>query len=189
MRSTVATRERVAALLGEGLSRAAVARRLGLTKGTVSYHARRLGEPIDDRCRRRYDWSAIQAYYDAGNSMRDCQAAFGFSSHSWADAVARGAITPRPGYRPLEEVFAAHTHRSRGHLKQRLLTAGLKANRCERCGIDRWLGEPITMSLHHINGDRLDNRVENLQLLCANCHSQTDTFSGRNGFKRSLTAR
>jgi 5-methylcytosine-specific restriction endonuclease McrA len=37
------------------------------------------------------------------------------------------------------------------------------------------------MTLHHVNGDRLDNRIENLQILCANCHSQTSTFGGRNG--------
>jgi 5-methylcytosine-specific restriction endonuclease McrA len=40
------------------------------------------------------------------------------------------------------------------------------------------------MQLHHINGDGLDNRLENLELLCANCHSQTSTYAGRNGHRR-----
>ena len=44
------------------------------------------------------------------------------------------------------------------------------------------------MALHHINGDRLDNRLENLELLCPNCHSQTETFAGRNGHRRALRA-
>jgi hypothetical protein len=42
------------------------------------------------------------------------------------------------------------------------------------------------MALHHINGDRFDNRVENLELLCPNCHSQTDTFGGRNSRRLAL---
>jgi 5-methylcytosine-specific restriction endonuclease McrA len=57
----------------------------------------------------------------------------------------------------------------------------MKVNQCEACGISTWLGAPLTLALHHVNGDRLDNRLENLQLLCPNCHSQTPTFAGRNG--------
>jgi 5-methylcytosine-specific restriction endonuclease McrA len=59
--------------------------------------------------------------------------------------------------------------------------AGIEDGKCERCGISTWRGAPLTTALHHINGDRYDNRIENLELLCPNCHSQTDTFGGRNG--------
>lgn len=61
----------------------------------------------------------------------------------------------------------------------RLLANGLKENKCEKCGITEWCGEPITIQLHHINGNRKDNRLENLQMLCPNCHSQTDNFCKR----------
>lgn len=183
---SVPTRELVGRLLAKGIARAEVARRLGIAKSTVSYHAGRLGEPIDGRSARRYDWRVVQRYYDAGHTVRQCAQAFGFSVASWHEAIKRGVVEARPGRRPLEEIFAPNTRRSRGHLKRRLLCAGLKENRCETCGLTEWMGQPLSVALHHINGDRLDNRLENLQLLCPNCHSQTDTFAGRNGRKTPL---
>ncbi len=180
----IPTSELVARLLAQGLSRAEVARRLCLAKSTVSYHARRLGGEMDSRFANRFDWPMIQAYYDEGHSVRECAEVFGFSTWAWHGAVKRGRVTPRPAFRPLAEAFAANTRRNRGHLKTRLLRAGLKEGRCERCGISDWFDRPLSLALHHINGDRLDNRLENLELLCPNCHSQTDTYSGRNGQRR-----
>lgn len=81
---------------------------------------------------------------------------------------------------PLKELLTVGTHRGRYQLKMRLIKEGLKASRCERCGLVDWQGDRITLALHHVNGVRDDNRLENLQLLCPNCHSQTDTFAGRN---------
>jgi 5-methylcytosine-specific restriction endonuclease McrA len=46
------------------------------------------------------------------------------------------------------------------------------------------MGESVSMQLHHRNGDGSHNRLENIQFLCANCHSQTDTYGGRNGHRR-----
>ncbi|MGE5636473.1 MAG: helix-turn-helix domain-containing protein [Nocardioidaceae bacterium] len=185
-RMEVATRGRVATLLAQGIGRAEVARRLGLTKSTVSYHARRLGEEVDSRCARRYDWGAVQGYYDLGHSVRECQARFGFSSASWTSAVKRGAITPRPAALPLAELLVAATYRGRMNLKARLFQAGLKEQRCERCGIADWRGGALSFALHHVNGDRHDNRLENLKILCPNCHSQTATFARRNGAAPAL---
>lgn len=177
--SGVRTRDLVAQLLARGLTRAEVARRLGLAKSTVTYHARQLNQGVDERFARRFDWSLIQAYYDEGHSLRECMRVFGFGNSSWQLAVQRGQVTPRPRFRPVDEIFAANTHRNRGQLKARLLSQGLKENRCERCGINQWQGRPLRVALHHVNGDRLDNRLENLELLCPNCHSQTANFSGR----------
>ena len=51
---------------------------------------------------------------------------------------------------------------------------------CWECGITEWNGKPIVLELEHINGDSSDNSEKNLSLLCPNCHSQTDTFKGKN---------
>jgi hypothetical protein len=52
----------------------------------------------------------------------------------------------------------------------------LRGRKCECCGNTEWLGNPINLEIHHINGDRTDNRLENLQLLCPNCHSYTENY-------------
>jgi hypothetical protein len=169
----------VAELVATGLSFAQVAKVLGISKPTVAYHARRLGIPPVDKFKCRYDWDAIQAYHDDGNSMRECQRKFGFSTKTWADAAARRAIKPRPAAAPIQLYLVSGRNTNRSHLKRRLLGEGLKRNRCELCGLTEWRGAPLSMALHHINGDGLDNRLENLQLLCPNCHSQTENFAGR----------
>ena len=176
------TRALVERLLSSGLSRAETARRLGLSKATVSYHARNLGLARDVKAARRYDWSLIQSYYDEGHSVTKCQKRFGFARESWDQAVRRGAVVPRPQVMSIEALLSGR--RNRTHVKQRLIAAGLKAARCEDCGIDSWHGAPLSLCLHHINGDGDDNRLENLQLLCPNCHSQTPNFSGRNAGRR-----
>jgi DNA-binding CsgD family transcriptional regulator len=178
-RTTVGTRDKVATLLSRGLSRAAVARELGLSKSTVSYHARRLGAPVDHRGARRYDWTLVQRFYDEGYSVRECQSRFGFSRQSWNAAVTRGAIVARPHGLPLTELLVDGVYRGRHNLKTRLVRSGLKRNECENCGLSRWRGRPLNVALHHVNGDRNDNRLENLKLLCPNCHSQTANFAGR----------
>jgi transposase-like protein len=178
-------RKLVGRLLGEGKSYRAIASELGLTKSTVAYHARRLGLPADEKASRRYDWAEIQRAYDSGLTVRQCAKRFGFNLASWHAAVKRGAVIPRPTEMPIELLLVAgRTATNRSHLKSRLLKAGLKENRCEECGITEWRGKPLNMQLHHINGDGQDNRLENIIFLCGNCHSQTDTYGGRNGHRR-----
>lgn len=172
-------------MLAEGLTQAEVGRRLGLTKPTISYHARRLGIPARDDCRRRYDWSEIQQAYDSGMTVRQCAQQFGFALCSWHAAVKRGAIKPRPTRMSIGELLVVgRAQTSRSHLKRRLLDEGLKVNRCEQCGLTEWRRRPLSMALHHVNGDGKDNRLSNLELLCPNCHAQTENFAGRNTGRR-----
>ena len=62
----------------------------------------------------------------------------------------------------------------------KLIKYQLKEYCCENCGISIWNDKHIRLELHHKNGDHDDNQLDNLQLLCPNCHSQTDNFRALN---------
>ena len=86
---------------------------------------------------------------------------------------------PQKEYK-LEEILQKDFEYQPSKLKKRLIKEGIKEYRCEKCGNTEWNGEPIALELHHINGDRTDNRLENLQILCPNCHAQTEHYRGKN---------
>ena len=65
-------------------------------------------------------------------------------------------------------------------LRKRIIKEGIKQHVCDNCGLLEWQGVPIPLELHHINGDNRDNRLENIQLLCPNCHALTESYRGRN---------
>lgn len=104
------------------------------------------------------------------------------TSHWTGQGWAKGQRNPgkrRP--RPLPEILVRDSdYLDTNRLKRRLLAAGLLQRRCERCGRTEWEGHFIPLQLDHINGDRRDNRLENLRVLCPNCHSLTDTWCGKN---------
>jgi hypothetical protein len=133
--------------------------------------------PFDDR-RRRYDWAEVQAFHDEGHLYRECRKRFGFAAYSWTDAVARGELHARARALSIAEMILARMHR--GSIKRRLLELGILSECCSRCGLTEWRGKPLSFHLDHINGNKHDSRIENLRMLCPNCHSQTPTFSGRN---------
>jgi hypothetical protein len=83
---------------------------------------------------------------------------------------------------PIEELLVEGRHCSSNHLKKRLWEEGLLPRHCQMdgCGISEWLGAPAPLELDHINGIHDDNRIENLRILCRNCHGQTVTFGRRN---------
>lgn len=70
-------------------------------------------------------------------------------------------------------------------LQQRLIATGLKAARCEECGITEWQGQPAPLQVDHVDGDRLNNELGNLRMLCANCHMLTDTWGFKGGRRRT----
>lgn len=58
--------------------------------------------------------------------------------------------------------------------------AHIRGRKCEKCGLEEWQGQSIPLQVHHIDGNHYNNVLNNLQLLCPNCHAQTDTYAGKN---------
>jgi len=84
----------------------------------------------------------------------------------------------------LDEILVENsTYTNNGSLKKRLIEEDILEYKCDECGINEWKRKSISLHLDHINGDNLDNRLENLRLLCPNCHSQTSTYCGKSKTK------
>lgn len=89
---------------------------------------------------------------------------------------------------PLNEILIENSSfLSTGILRIRLIKEGLKEYKCEKCGITEWENKPIQLELDHVNGKNMDNRIENLNILCPNCHSQTPFHRGRNREKSAIS--
>jgi hypothetical protein len=81
---------------------------------------------------------------------------------------------------PLKNILVENSNFCRQTLKKRLFEEGILEEKCSECGISKeWNGKPLVLQLEHKNGVNNDNRLENLCILCPNCHTQTKTFAGR----------
>lgn len=96
-----------------------------------------------------------------------------FTGQLWSKGIILGPVRPLKDY--LTNKAKINSHK----LRQRLFKEGIFERKCMNCKNTLWLGEPIPLELHHIDGNHDNNRKENLQILCPNCHSKTNTFRKR----------
>ena len=88
------------------------------------------------------------------------------------------------GYKPATEYLGTDKFIRSHVLKIKLIRDGIKEAKCEICGNKLWLNQPIPLELHHIDGNHYNNTLENLQILCPNCHAMQDNNSGASNHKR-----
>lgn len=81
-------------------------------------------------------------------------------------------------YKDKSDIFCQNSNASLKVIKKWLIQN--RGHKCELCGITEWNGKPISLEMDHIDGNHNNNEESNLRLLCPNCHSQTDTFRGKN---------
>ena len=128
----------------------------------------------------------------SSNSLSECLRKIGLTSGSSFDRLNRrikelgcstehfGTVSPNAIY-TLDEILVENsTYTNIARLKERLIREKKLEYKCEICGISNWMGEFLALQLDHRNGIHNDHRIENIRFLCPNCHSQTETFAGRN---------
>jgi hypothetical protein len=110
------------------------------------------------------------------------------TSHFWGQAWNKGLKGIGRPIRKLDEILVKGSTFQTYQLKKRLFNAGLKVRSCELCGWAEYsMDGRLPLELDHINGDCTDNRLENLRVLCPNCHSLQPTHRGKNRMRHQAS--
>lgn len=136
---------------------------------------------------RSLSWSQLHRevpYPLNGNSYRilkrNCQEAGIDTSHFIGKRNSGSGVGPvNHNYTRLEDIFAGAACDPKT-LKRKLFESGLKEQKCEDCGTGTaWNGKPLTLQLEHVDGCPANNQLDNLKILCPNCHTQTPTWGAK----------
>jgi len=104
-----------------------------------------------------------------------------YDKRGWA----KGLKFPNRPRIPLEEILVETSFYHSSSLKKRLFTENIFEKKCYRCSRTEWEGVGIPLEIEHKNGNHYDNRIENLTILCPNCHALTETNSGKNHYRKT----
>ena len=106
-------------------------------------------------------------------------------SHFTGQGWLSGQTCESGKYLPFDEYIKGRSVQT-NKIRIKLLREGLKEHMCEFCNNTLWNNMPIPLEVHHKDGDKENNDIENLQLLCPNCHALTDNYKGKNTRKHKL---
>lgn len=110
-----------------------------------------------------------------------------FTGQLWSKGKSKDKDSINSGAFSLEDIFSNKVRVRSSSLKERLIKAGLKERQCEGCKRTEWEGFPIPLELHHKDGNHNNNSLDNLQILCPNCHARTESYRGRGVSKLNYT--
>jgi predicted RNA-binding Zn-ribbon protein involved in translation (DUF1610 family) len=132
-----------------------------------------------------YDVDKLKEAIESSNSMQEACSKLGWHFNTFKTrAQKEGLYNPEKGWRtkskPIPDKKDISEIQSRRGIKNRILKENLISYVCSNCGLNEWNNKPISLHLDHINGKNWDHRIENLRFLCPNCHSQTETYTGKN---------
>lgn len=169
-------------LLKNNIPYSVISKQLGCAKSTISYYAKQNG--FQKQIFNNLNWSEIQNDINNGLNQTNLRKKYKTTRATLLKAVKENKISdPRKKKRTLD-ILLSTKHKSRGILKKELFKQNLLKNECYECKLQPlWNNKPLIMHLDHINGINNDNRLENLRVLCPNCHSQTETYAGKNSYK------
>ena len=137
----------------ESFSKSEVIRKMGLKPQGANYRA------FDILVKR---WNVNISHFTGQGHLKN-------KTHNWSKKI------------PLEEIMVRDSlYTNSNLLRKRLLKEGVFEHKCNKCKNTKWNGESIPLELEHRNGVSNDHRLENIELLCPNCHAQTDTYRGKN---------
>ena len=191
-------------LRSEGLSYSEICKRLGCNKSIVAFYCsgRYLLNNVDtEKQKQEYEELICKVITKCNNINQICKALgkkptntnYNFIkniikkydiniSHFTSEPLKKCKHKPYTK----EEIFTKNSKIKTSKLLNYILKYNLKEYKCENCKNTEWMNKKIPLQTHHINGNNTDNRIENLQLLCPNCHAQTDNYCGKSKKQKTI---